>query len=149
MGGFMAVSSSLAFCLAPNLVIWLADADKEDPRCVIAIIFTNPKLYSLDPYFSSIHMMLKKLNPHQAYAVTYSVDHLTRYDDFKRIGRKYYLQREPGIECVICQSIQVRVTDFFGSVQRVELTPTRYNLTAAENASSESYLLEKVTRGTL
>ncbi|KAG2172144.1 hypothetical protein INT44_006613, partial [Umbelopsis vinacea] len=38
---------------------------------------------------------------------------------------------------------QVRVTDFFGSVQRVELTPTRYNLTAAENASSESYLLEK------
>ena len=29
MGGFMAVWSSLAFCLAPNLVIWLADADKE------------------------------------------------------------------------------------------------------------------------
>jgi len=35
---------------------------------------------------------------------------------------------------------QVRVTDFFGSVQSVELTPSRYNLTAA---SSESYLLEK------
>ncbi|KAJ2963060.1 hypothetical protein NQZ79_g1889 [Umbelopsis isabellina] len=34
---------------------------------------------------------------------------------------------------------QVRVTDFFGSVQSVELTPTRYNLTAAENISSESY----------